>query len=549
MSLRQGYGASAIVYTWLKDEAPDLLRDLKEWIDVDVDDNERVGHEDLPSYALARLAADEQPDTLKDPGKPPPQPLCRLQGRLYTEDLRNLLAYRGKLPRPVLVEHLGRLTALHLGLYLLRTYKAVVELERTGELACADGACLPGGTNEGCPHSAVLVVDCGEDTRSAASRLAQASWQAQEDVIAKYVRAHLTLKKLQELADGLMAKRPLPTVTLEDLAAVRRKAPKGRLDDKARDRIASLLDDAKDDRQQLVETRNQYRNLDLADFDAYMALLFQSGERRWFNYLRYLLDSLFLKNEPDGLMRQPLGGRRVRRFALSAGMLETLALVALVHETERGLETSMMPVSAVWAGPESNRHLNAPTLMMTETRGSTPFRLDLHVGDVGHALMVGPTGAGKSVLLALLALQFRRFIGAQVVLFDRGRSARAAALAMGGASIELGLEGTLSLQPLARIDEPGEIAFALQWITALLTAEGVRVTPDVKDAVWTALRSLASAPKQERTLTGLAVLIQSNALVAGTDTLHAGRRLRPAAGWRRPRRWQQPTCCTSKWSI
>jgi type IV secretion/conjugal transfer VirB4 family ATPase len=174
----------------------------------------------------------------------------------------------------------------------------------------------------------------------------------------------------------------------------------------------------------------------------------------------------------------------------------------------------MMPVSAVWAGPESNRHLNAPALMMTETRGSTPFRLDLHIGDVGHALVVGPTGAGKSVLLALLALQFRRFIGAQVVLFDRGRSARAAALAMGGESIELGLEGTLSLQPLARIDEPGEIAFALQWATALLTAEGVRVTPDVKDAVWTSLRSLASAPKQERTLTGLAVLIQSNALVA-----------------------------------
>jgi type IV secretion/conjugal transfer VirB4 family ATPase len=174
----------------------------------------------------------------------------------------------------------------------------------------------------------------------------------------------------------------------------------------------------------------------------------------------------------------------------------------------------MMPVSAVWAGPEANRHLNAPPLMMAETRGSTPFRLDLHVGDVGHTLIVGPTGAGKSVLLALLALQFRRFIDAQVVLFDRGRSARAAALAMGGESIELGLEGTLSLQPLARIDEPGEIAFALQWVTALLTAEGVRVTPDVKDAVWTALQSLASAPKAERTLTGLAVLIQSSALVA-----------------------------------
>src|SRR5262249_25195827 len=67
----------------------------------------------------------------------------------------------------------------------------------------------------------------------------------------------------------------------------------------------------------------------------------------------------------------------------------------------------------VWAGRAVNGHLRPPPLMMTETRGSTPFRLDLHVGDVGHSLIVGPTGAGKSVLLALLALQFRRFIGAQ----------------------------------------------------------------------------------------------------------------------------------------
>jgi type IV secretion system protein VirB4 len=172
----------------------------------------------------------------------------------------------------------------------------------------------------------------------------------------------------------------------------------------------------------------------------------------------------------------------------------------------------MMPVSAVWAGAEKNRHLDAPPLMMTETRGATPFRLDLHSGDVGHAFVVGPTGSGKSVLLSLLAMQFRRFIGAQVAIFDRGRSARAASLAMGGESIELGLEGTLSLQPLARIDEPGELAFALEWVSGLITNEGVAITPEIKEALWTALKSLASAPKAERTLTGLAVLVQSTTL-------------------------------------
>src|SRR5215469_7332968 len=69
----------------------------------------------------------------------------------------------------------------------------------------------------------------------------------------------------------------------------------------------------------------------------------------------------------------------------------------------------MMPFSAVWAGPERDAHLDAPPLFFARTEGSTPFRFSLHIGDVGHSLIVGPTGAGKSVLLALMALQFRRY--------------------------------------------------------------------------------------------------------------------------------------------
>ena len=87
------------------------------------------------------------------------------------------------------------------------------------------------------------------------------------------------------------------------------------------------------------------------------------------------------------------------------------------------------------------RHFDGPPLLYGKTEGATPFRLSLHVGDVGHTLVVGPTGAGKSVLLALMALQFRRYPGAQVSPpppppppspFDFGGSIRAATLAMGG---------------------------------------------------------------------------------------------------------------------
>ena len=178
----------------------------------------------------------------------------------------------------------------------------------------------------------------------------------------------------------------------------------------------------------------------------------------------------------------------------------------------------LMPLSSVWAGPSRNVHLDGPPLLFAQTSGSTPFRLSTHVGDVGHMLVVGPTGAGKSVLLSLLAMQFRRYPDARIYLFDKGWSARAAVLALGGAHHALGSgaegegEGALAFQPLRRIDEPAQRTWAADWLGALLEHEKVVVAPEVKDALWSALGSLASAPAQERTLTGLSLLLQSNAL-------------------------------------
>src|SRR3546814_8761684 len=80
----------------------------------------------------------------------------------------------------------------------------------------------------------------------------------------------------------------------------------------------------------------------------------------------------------------------------------------------------LIPLSAVWAGAERDEHFGQPPLLHARTEGSTPFRLSLHVGDVGHTLVVGPTGAGKSVLLALMALQFRRYPDNQIFAFDFG---------------------------------------------------------------------------------------------------------------------------------
>lgn len=174
--------------------------------------------------------------------------------------------------------------------------------------------------------------------------------------------------------------------------------------------------------------------------------------------------------------------------------------------------THMMPVSAVWAGPERNAHLDGPPLIVTRTDGATPFRLVTHIGDVGHTLVVGPTGMGKSVLLATLAMQFRRYAGSQLLVFDMGRSMRATVLGLGGEHYDLGTDGAIAFQPLARIDQHAYRTWAAEWIEGRLVQEGVAVGPPEKDAVWSALNSLASAPAEQRTMTGLSVLLQSNAL-------------------------------------
>ena len=146
------------------------------------------------------------------------------------------------------------------------------------------------------------------------------------------------------------------------------------------------------------------------------------------------------------------------------------------------------------------------------------------------------TGAGKSVLLALMALQFRRYRRAQVFAFDFGGSIRAASLAMGGDWHDLGGaladEATepVALQPLARVDDAGERAWAAEWVAALLRARVRHVTPELKEHLWSALTSLASAPISERTITGLSVLLQSNALKQALQPYTVGRTLGPAAG-------------------
>ena len=140
----------------------------------------------------------------------------------------------------------------------------------------------------------------------------------------------------------------------------------------------------------------------------------------------------------------------------------------------------LLPLASVWPGLRENPcdlyPAGAPPLMHTVTTGATPFRLNLHVGDVGHTLIFGPTGAGKSTLLATLQAQFRRYRSrrrrdgstapATVTAFDKGRSLYALCKATGGVHYDIGNDeaDTPALTPLVDIDSESEALWAEEWI-------------------------------------------------------------------------------------
>jgi type IV secretion/conjugal transfer VirB4 family ATPase len=154
----------------------------------------------------------------------------------------------------------------------------------------------------------------------------------------------------------------------------------------------------------------------------------------------------------------------------------------------------LVPLNSVWSGnpvaPCPFYPLNSPPLMQVAS-GSTPFRLNLHVDDVGHTLIFGPTGSGKSTLLALIAAQFRRYEHAQIFAFDKGSSLLPLTLATGGDHYDIGgdmrdAEGEgrqLSFCPLSDLSNDGDRAWASEWIETLVAVQGVTITPDHRNAI------------------------------------------------------------------
>jgi len=155
----------------------------------------------------------------------------------------------------------------------------------------------------------------------------------------------------------------------------------------------------------------------------------------------------------------------------------------------------LLPTSTTWTGTNAAPcpwyPPFSPPLMQCVTHGATPFRFNLHIRDLGHSLMFGPTRAGKSTHLGLIALQLLRYEGMSIYAFDKGMSMYPTTKAVGGNHFAVAADDSkLAFCPLQFLQTKSDRAWAMEWIDTILALNGVITTPGQRNEIGNAIMSM-----------------------------------------------------------
>ncbi|MDE2879231.1 DUF87 domain-containing protein [Candidatus Palauibacter soopunensis] len=181
--------------------------------------------------------------------------------------------------------------------------------------------------------------------------------------------------------------------------------------------------------------------------------------------------------------------RQVRRVFVSAGLAACLA-----------------PVFGPPRGNRKSRHLDREPLAVFETPWRTAYRYDLFAGDVGHTLILGATGSGKSFTLNFLLVEALKY-DPRILILDLGGSYRWLTRFLGGRYLELApgeTEPTLRLTPFALPATTRTFQFLTGWVLRLLKLGGYEADGADTSEIRARIEDLYALGTERRTLTVLA---------------------------------------------
>ena len=211
--------------------------------------------------------------------------------------------------------------------------------------------------------------------------------------------------------------------------------------------------------------------------------------------------------------------------------------------------TAVMPHSDQWGGATQEPCLGGPPWLMATSDGA-PFGVAMHDGDLGSAMVMGPTRSGKSGLLGVLASQGFKYPRMRMCLFDLDYSLYCLTLMRGGAHYALGEPGSPAIQLLGTLETAEEQHWAALQLELLLTGEGLAPDPDERRAILRTVRHMGDpdVPVAMRTMSLARTLLggQHSRLKVGLAPFCAGGNMPSVTAM--PTRWPGTNgSCALRW--
>ena len=150
---------------------------------------------------------------------------------------------------------------------------------------------------------------------------------------------------------------------------------------------------------------------------------------------------------------------------------------------------------------DGNHWGNALTVLNTSS--GTPYFFNFHIRDVGHTMIVGPTGAGKTVLLNFLCAQAQKF-RPKLFFFDKDRGAEIFVRSIGGIYIIPSASKVSGFNPFQLADTLENRSFLVEFLKALVSTDSKSIPAHEIDRINEAVAGNFKIPKEKRRLRNLA---------------------------------------------
>jgi type IV secretion system protein VirB4 len=158
-------------------------------------------------------------------------------------------------------------------------------------------------------------------------------------------------------------------------------------------------------------------------------------------------------------------------------------------------------------GEPWNAFLGAQHLAVLETKQRTLYSLNLHQQDVGHSLLLGSTGSGKSFFLAFLLTQLQKYAPFTFV-FDLGGGFQSLSTLFGGAYLRISHESKdVSINPFCLSPTKENLQFLFSFVRVLAESSGYQLSTQDERDLYDQIRNLYEIEIGQRRLGTLANIL------------------------------------------